>query len=94
MENDSDLKRLIDEPTAIRWIGPDAHIVAYPIKAHNGYNIVSTHISNTVGLTEDWTARASKEIMLKRFDGWNDKLVKVRSAAALPLSASYSGGDR
>lgn len=79
MENDPDLKRLIDEPTAIRWIGPDAHIVAYPIKAHNGYNIVSTHISNTVGLTEDWTARASKEIMLKRFDGWNDKLMKASS---------------
>lgn len=39
--------------------GPDAHVVAYPIKAQNCYNIVTTHISNTVGLTEDWTgARA------------------------------------
>ncbi|GAA5821224.1 hypothetical protein JCM3770_006883 [Rhodotorula araucariae] len=76
MENDPDLKALIDDPTAIRWIGPDAHIVAYPIKAHQAFNIVSTHISNTVGLTEDWTARASKEIMIKRFDGWNESLLK------------------
>ncbi|GAA6003857.1 uncharacterized protein JCM10292_003417 [Rhodotorula paludigena] len=76
MENDPDLKRLIDDPTAIRWIGPDAHIVAYPIKAHQAFNIVSTHISNTVGLTEDWTARASKDIMLRRFDGWNETLMK------------------
>ncbi|BGP16355.1 hypothetical protein JCM10213_004896 [Rhodosporidiobolus nylandii] len=76
MENDPQLKQLIDEPTAIRWIGPDAHIVAYPIKAHQAFNIVSTHISNTVGLTEDWTAKASKEIMLNRFKGWNDVLMK------------------
>ncbi|GAA5975985.1 hypothetical protein JCM11641_002859 [Rhodosporidiobolus odoratus] len=76
MENDPDLMQLIDDPTAIRWIGPDAHIVAYPIKAHQAFNIVTTHISNTVGLTEDWTARASKKIMLDRFDGWNEVLMK------------------
>ncbi|GAA6040191.1 hypothetical protein JCM8097_004174 [Rhodosporidiobolus ruineniae] len=76
MENDGDLKPLIDNPTAIRWIGPDAHIVAYPIKAHQAFNIVSTHISNTVGLTEDWTATASKKIMLERFHGWNETLMK------------------
>ncbi|GAA5820051.1 hypothetical protein JCM11251_005463 [Rhodosporidiobolus azoricus] len=81
MEQDPQLKQLIDDPTAIRWIGPDAHIVAYPIKAHQAFNIVSTHISNTVGLTEDWTARASKEIMLDRFNGWNDVLMKCLSLA-------------
>ncbi|GAA5885884.1 hypothetical protein JCM6882_004190 [Rhodosporidiobolus microsporus] len=81
MVNDPQLKQLIDDPTAIRWIGPDAHIVAYPIKAHQAFNIVSTHISNTVGLTEDWTAQASKSIMLKRFDGWNDVLMKCLSLA-------------
>ncbi|TNY19451.1 hypothetical protein DMC30DRAFT_412029 [Rhodotorula diobovata] len=76
MENDPELKQLIDDPTAIRWVGPDAHIVAYPIKASQAFNIVSTHISNTVGLTEDWTARASKDVMLKRFEGWNESLMK------------------
>ncbi|GAA5850396.1 hypothetical protein JCM8547_001862 [Rhodosporidiobolus lusitaniae] len=76
MENDPQLKELIDNPTATRWIGPDAHIVAYPIKAHQAFNIVSTHISNTVGLTEDWTATASKQIMLDRFNGWNEVLMK------------------
>ncbi|BGP55638.1 hypothetical protein JCM8202v2_003243 [Rhodotorula sphaerocarpa] len=76
MESDPELKALIDAPVATRWIGPDAHVVAYPIKAQNCYNIVTTHISNTVGLTEDWTARASKEIMLKRFEGWTETLVK------------------
>lgn len=34
MESDAELKELIDQPVAIRWMGPDAHIVAYPIKAH------------------------------------------------------------
>ncbi|GAA5959392.1 hypothetical protein JCM8115_000098 [Rhodotorula mucilaginosa] len=55
---------------------PDAHVAAYPIKAQNAFNIVTTHISNTVGLTEDWTARASKDIMLKRFEGWTETLLK------------------
>lgn len=27
MINDPELKTLIDEPVAIRWVGPDAHIV-------------------------------------------------------------------
>ena len=100
MEQDPELKALIDAPIATRWIGesdapfllactsarteprsetppgPDAHVVAYPIKAQNAFNIVTTHISNTVGLTEDWTARASKEIMLKRFEGWTETLLK------------------
>jgi 2-polyprenyl-6-methoxyphenol hydroxylase-like FAD-dependent oxidoreductase len=57
-------------------LGPDAHVAAYPIKAQNAFNIVTTHISNTVGLTEDWTARASKDIMLKRFEGWTETLLK------------------
>lgn len=76
MEQDPELKALIDAPIATRWIGPDAHVVAYPIKAQNAFNIVTTHISNTVGLTEDWTARASKDIMLKRFEGWTETLLK------------------
>ncbi|TKA56907.1 hypothetical protein B0A53_01308 [Rhodotorula sp. CCFEE 5036] len=68
----------VDEtiPTGEAAYRPDAHVVAYPIKAQNAFNIVTTHISNTVGLTEDWTARASKDIMLKRFVGWTETLLK------------------
>lgn len=65
-----------DSARSRTFSGPDAHVVAYPIKAQNAFNIVTTHISNTVGLTEDWTARASKDLMLQRFEGWTETLLK------------------
>ncbi|KAL8293621.1 hypothetical protein RQP46_000322 [Phenoliferia psychrophenolica] len=63
MENDDELRKLIDDPVAVRWVGPDAHIVAYPIKAHQAYNIVTTHKTEATDTPEDWTHKASKATM-------------------------------
>lgn len=77
MEHDPELKQLIDEPVAIRWMGPDAHIVAYPIKAHEAYNIVTTHITDRHDLTEDWTAQANKKQMQERFANYAPIVTKL-----------------
>lgn len=78
MENDPELKQLIDDPVAIRWMGPDAHIVSYPIKAHKAYNIVTTHITGAEDIPEDWTNKASKATMQARFSNYAPIVTKVR----------------
>jgi salicylate hydroxylase len=77
MENDPELKQLIDDPVAIRWMGPDAHIVSYPIKAHKAYNIVTTHITGAEDIPEDWTNKASKATMQARFSNYAPIVTKV-----------------
>lgn len=40
MEKDPELKELVDEPQATRWLGPDRHIIAYPVRKHELFNVV------------------------------------------------------
>ncbi|KAI5476277.1 hypothetical protein MNV49_007914 [Pseudohyphozyma bogoriensis] len=67
MESDPELKELVDSPVAVRVLGPDAHLMLYPIKAHEKFNIVTTHLTHAVEVPEDWTNKASKPQMLARF---------------------------
>lgn len=82
MEKDPELKQLIDDPVAIRWMGPTAHIVSYPIKSHTAYNIVTTHLTNAE-LDEDWTAKASKAVMVERFSDYAPIVCKVSRTASI-----------
>ncbi len=87
MENEPELKELIDQPVAIRWMGPDAHIVAYPIKAHQAFNIVTTHITNRHDLSEDWTAQADKRQMQERFANYVRPRAPSANTSAPPPQA-------
>ncbi|KAI5306224.1 hypothetical protein KEM56_001773, partial [Ascosphaera pollenicola] len=43
MLDDPELRELIESPTATRWIGPNRHVMAYPIKNHELFNVVLIH---------------------------------------------------
>lgn len=76
MENDPELKQLIDEPQATRWIGPYRHIIAYPVRNHQLYNIVLLHPDRT-DVEESWTTRGSKQMMVDNYRGWDRRVTKL-----------------
>ncbi|KIW26085.1 uncharacterized protein PV07_09213 [Cladophialophora immunda] len=67
---DPELRAFITEPVATRWMGPDRHVQAYPIRHGNLYNMVMCH-PDTGFSEESWTAKASKQEILDHFGSWD-----------------------
>ncbi|OGM48962.1 putative salicylate hydroxylase [Aspergillus bombycis] len=76
MEQDPELKALLDNPSATRWIGPHRHIIAYPVRNHELFNIVLLHPDDH-GAEESWTTTASKQSMLRHYHGWDTTVLKL-----------------
>ncbi|CAG8931209.1 unnamed protein product [Penicillium salamii] len=76
MEKDPELKALIDEPQATRWLGPERHIIAYPVRKHELYNVVLLH-PDSHGVEESWTTKGSKQEVVDNYDGWDSKVRKL-----------------
>ena len=76
MESDPELRPYIDELKAHRWVGPGCHIISYPIKKHEMYNMVMVH-PDRGGVEESWTTKGSKSDVLREYDGWDPTLVKM-----------------
>ncbi|KAJ5634575.1 Monooxygenase FAD-binding [Penicillium herquei] len=76
MEKDPELKALIDEPEAIRWVGPGRHIIAYPVRNHELYNVVLLH-PDSQEVEESWTTKGSKKAMVDNYQGWEKTVTKL-----------------
>ncbi|KAL3491945.1 hypothetical protein BJX62DRAFT_251033 [Aspergillus germanicus] len=76
MENDPELKRLIEVPEATRWLGPERHLIAYPVRNHELYNIVLLH-PDRHGIEESWTTKGSKQRMVDDYEGWDPIVTKL-----------------
>ncbi|KAJ5316689.1 hypothetical protein N7508_001197 [Penicillium antarcticum] len=76
MEKEPELKSLIDQPEATRWLGPNRHIIAYPVRNHQLYNVVLLH-PDVQGSEESWTTKGSKQAMVDNYDGWDSKVRKL-----------------
>lgn len=76
METDPELKALVDEPQATRWLGPNRHIVGYPVRKHELYNVVLLH-PDRHGVEESWTTKGSKQNMIDDYRGWDRRVIKL-----------------
>lgn len=76
MEKDPELKELIDEPQATRWLGPSRHIIAYPVRNHELYNVVLLH-PDRQEVEESWTTKGSKQAMVDNYQGWDCRVKKL-----------------
>ncbi|KAL2012156.1 hypothetical protein VTN00DRAFT_4874 [Thermoascus crustaceus] len=76
MVKDPELKKLIDEPQATRWVGPGRHVIAYPVRKHELYNVVLTH-PDRGGVDESWTTKGSKQSMINDYLGWDSRVRKI-----------------
>ncbi|MFI0409236.1 FAD-dependent monooxygenase [Actinomadura sp. 3N508] len=65
------------------WIGPNHHLVHYPISAGRFVNLVAFAPAGE-DLVESWTAQATIEEFLLEFDGWDPRLVDLIRAAGTP----------
>lgn len=70
MENDPELKALIDCDTVIRWIGEKRHIIAYPVSNHTIYNLSTAQPDSNFAATTNatYTTKGSKSAMLKVYE--------------------------
>ncbi|KAE8374605.1 hypothetical protein BDV26DRAFT_300106 [Aspergillus bertholletiae] len=76
MEKDPELRELVDEPQATRWLGPDRHIIAYPVRKHELFNVVLLHPDGH-GVEESWTTKGSKQEMVDNYRGWDRRVRKL-----------------
>ncbi|PWY91983.1 salicylate hydroxylase [Aspergillus sclerotioniger CBS 115572] len=76
LENDPELKTLVDEPQATRWLGPGRHVIAYPVRNHEMYNVVLLH-PDCHGVEESWTTKGSKQAMIDNYKGWDRRVTKL-----------------
>jgi salicylate hydroxylase len=70
-------------PAQTLWIGPDHHLVHYPISAGTFVNLVAFAPAGDY-TTESWTATATVEELLAEFAGWDERLVRLLRAAETP----------
>jgi salicylate hydroxylase len=64
----------IERTEYVGWIGPVGHVICYPIRGGNLYNMFVGRVSSEWA-EESWTARSNKEEMLTAFAGWNEALL-------------------
>ncbi|KAL4739426.1 hypothetical protein BDV11DRAFT_170094 [Aspergillus similis] len=76
MESDPELKKLVEVPEATRWLGPERHLIAYPVRNHELFNIVLVH-PDRHGVEESWTTRGSKQKMVDDYAGWDPIVTKL-----------------
>jgi 2-polyprenyl-6-methoxyphenol hydroxylase-like FAD-dependent oxidoreductase len=70
-------------PAHVLWLGPDHHLVHYPISAGRLVNLVAIGPAGDY-TTESWTATATVGELLAEFAGWDERLVALIHAAGTP----------
>ncbi|OAA66914.1 salicylate hydroxylase [Niveomyces insectorum RCEF 264] len=74
---DPELASLITEPCSTSWCGPDAHLVGYPIRNEELYNIVVCATSQNETTDEVWVVRGDNSELCKRFAAWEPRVRKL-----------------
>jgi salicylate hydroxylase len=70
-------------PAQTLWLGPDRHLVHYPVSGGRYVNLVAFAPAGDNSV-ESWTATATVEDFLAEFAGWDPRLVELIRAAGTP----------
>jgi len=73
----------------VGWIGPDGHVICYPIRVGATYNIFAGHVSDD-WVEESWVVPSSVDELLAAYRGWNAALLGMLSQ----VSECYKWGIR
>jgi salicylate hydroxylase len=74
---DPELANLVTDPCTTSWCGPDAHIVGYPIRNGEMYNIVVCATSYNETSDEAWVVKGDNSELCKRFAKWEPRVQKL-----------------
>ena len=58
------------------WIGPNGHVICYPIGNGDTLNIFAGHVTEE-WVEESWSVASSREELLAAYDGWNEALLEL-----------------
>jgi salicylate hydroxylase len=67
------------EPDIHLWVGAKAHLVHYPVRGGHEINIVA--IIDDSWREEGWSAPGNPDLLVARFEGWNQRARSLISAA-------------
>jgi salicylate hydroxylase len=56
------------------WIGPNGHVICYPIGQGETLNIFAGHVTDQ-WVEESWSVESSQEELLAAYAGWNEALL-------------------
>lgn len=70
-------------PTQTLWLGPDHHLVHYPMSGGTAINLVAFAPAGEF-TTESWTSTSTTAQLLAEFEGWDPRLTDLISAAQTP----------
>jgi salicylate hydroxylase len=56
------------------WIGPNGHVICYPIGDGSVLNIFAGHVTDQ-WVEESWSVPSSQDELLAAYEGWNDALL-------------------
>jgi salicylate hydroxylase len=73
------------------WLGPERHLVHYPVSAGEEINIVGCCPAGDFA-EESWTADGSVEDLAAEYAGWDDRVQQL--IAAVPRTKLYAFYDR
>jgi salicylate hydroxylase len=62
----------------VGWIGPDGHVICYPVRGGALYNIFAGHVSED-WVDESWSVPSSIDELLAAYAGWNEALLEMLS---------------
>ncbi|KAF2095556.1 FAD/NAD(P)-binding domain-containing protein [Rhizodiscina lignyota] len=83
---DPELRDLLSQPWVTSWCGPDAHVIGYPIRGGEIYNVIcccsarSMRDQKFVG-DETKLVISDNEELVRRFAGWEPRVRKIVSLA-------------
>jgi salicylate hydroxylase len=60
----------------VGWIGPEGHVICYPIRGGELYNIFAGHVSDD-WVDESWSVPSSIDELLAGYAGWNEALLEM-----------------
>lgn len=60
----------------VGWIGPNGHVICYPIRGGALYNIFAGHVTDE-WVEESWSAPSTIDELLGAYAGWNDALLAM-----------------
>jgi len=60
----------------VGWIGPEGHVICYPIRSGELYNIFAGHVSEE-WVDESWVVPSTVDELLAGYRGWNEALLAM-----------------
>jgi salicylate hydroxylase len=60
----------------VGWIGPEGHVICYPIRSGELYNIFAGHVSED-WVDESWVVPSSVDELLDGYRGWHAALLEM-----------------